>query len=155
MQMKVPEKLCRACGKVRPASDFHLHPNNKTDGLQSRCKQCNNDARRQRRKTNPDLERDRHLRYTFGITLSEYNHLLTLQGGRCKICGSQEPGDKRMGLFSLDHDHTTGKQRGLLCVHCNHGLGGFRDNIANLQAAVGYLREAADVPVPTHDCLAR
>jgi Recombination endonuclease VII len=60
--------------------------------------------------------------------------------GRCEIC-SGPPGVRRNRL-SIDHDHVTGKFRGLLCDNCNNGLGRFKDSVENLEAAIAYLRRA-------------
>lgn len=59
------------------------------------------------------------------------------QGGCCAICGEPEGKDRLV----VDHDHTTGKVRGLLCRTHNVGLGHFGDSTALLQAAINYLRE--------------
>jgi hypothetical protein len=79
----------------------------------------------------------------YGITQNDYIKMLLEQKGVCAICGLPETTlDKRSGqikLLSVDHCHTTGKVRGLLCNHCNHGIGKFRDSIDNLQAAIKYL----------------
>jgi hypothetical protein len=71
-----------------------------------------------------------------GINAEEYNNWLDKQGGRCAICG-EEPPDSR-GL-AVDHDHKTGKIRGLLCYRCNLGLGNFRDDTSLIQSAMIYL----------------
>lgn len=59
------------------------------------------------------------------------------QKGLCGIC-QRPPGAEG---FNLDHDHTTGKLRELLCGKCNRALGGFGDSIALLQAALEYLKK--------------
>lgn len=69
-----------------------------------------------------------------GITPEEYEMMFEGQEGRCAICG--KPQARRL---NIDHDHATGKIRGLLCSRCNLGLGYFKDNIDNLNAAVAYL----------------
>lgn len=63
--------------------------------------------------------------------------LMDLQGHRCAICGINELGDTRQ--FAVDHDHSTGLVRGLLCANCNLGLGHFKDSTDILRAALSYL----------------
>lgn len=66
--------------------------------------------------------------------------LIAAQGNRCAICGC--PGEDAMRKrLALDHDHATGRIRGMLCLHCNSGLGQFRDDPALLEAAIRYLQE--------------
>jgi len=62
--------------------------------------------------------------------------MLEEQGGLCAIC-------RAAPAAHVDHDHATGKVRGLLCFNCNGGLGQFKDRIQVLEAAIGYLREHA------------
>lgn len=74
----------------------------------------------------------------YGITREQYDELLAAQGNRCAICGSDEwPGKNRAP--HVDHDHGTGKVRGLLCGKCNTGLGQFDDDPTRLAAAIEYL----------------
>jgi hypothetical protein len=78
------------------------------------------------------------LKRRYGLTKETYNAILTAQHGVCKLCsGKQELGQSR-NLY-VDHDHVTGKIRGLLCGHCNAGLGQFKDNIETLKKAIEYL----------------
>ena len=77
------------------------------------------------------------LKYKYGLSLDQYNQMLTEQGG-CAICGTTEPGGK-YGRFHVDHDHKTGEVRGLLCNGCNVGLGHFRDHPERLNKAAEYL----------------
>lgn len=66
--------------------------------------------------------------------------MLTTQGGVCAICRSDDPAAPKGGAFAVDHDHATGRVRGLLCQKCNTALGGFRDNPKFLLAAIKYLK---------------
>lgn len=75
----------------------------------------------------------------YGLSKERFEALLTAQNASCAICKSTDPYGK--GNFHVDHSHTTGEVRGLLCHHCNIGLGNFRDNPAFLQSAIGYLNE--------------
>jgi len=90
-------------------------------------------------KANPEQTRCAKLRRNYGITLAEYDEMLEAQGGRCKIeaCRTDVPGGH--GRFHVDHNHETGKIRGLLCHRCNIGLGHFRDSPHLLQSARDYL----------------
>lgn len=66
--------------------------------------------------------RDKYLQTKYGITLFEYNSMLALQSERCAICR------KHQSLFksslAVDHNHVTGRVRGLMCYYCNHRLVG-------------------------------
>lgn len=92
-------------------------------------------------KKHPEVKKNSHLVYDFGITLEDYNDMLIKQDFKCAICGSKLPKNSKAKHFVVDHDHKTGKVRGLLCQCCNFGLGQFQDNIENLKNAIRYLEE--------------
>jgi hypothetical protein len=73
----------------------------------------------------------------YGLTHEQYKSLLISQGSRCAICRTKTP--RGRGEWAVDHDHTTGKVRGLLCTKCNTGIGLFDDDPARLRAAIKYL----------------
>lgn len=79
---------------------------------------------------------DRILFHEYGLTRSEFDSLLVLQGG-CAICGAKEAGGK--GSFHVDHDHITDNVRGLLCHRCNTGLGSLKDSLEILAKALVYI----------------
>jgi hypothetical protein len=83
----------------------------------------------------PNLERGRMRRYNLGR--GQWGRLFKKQNCRCAICGRDNPG--RAPEWHTDHCHKTGKVRGILCHNCNVALGGFRDDITKLQAAINYL----------------
>lgn len=72
----------------------------------------------------------------YGLTLEQHHQMYFDRGGRCAICGETVAYDK----IDTDHNHKTGKMRGLLCGNCNRMLGGARDNPETLQRAVEYLK---------------
>lgn len=74
----------------------------------------------------------------YGIKKAEYDEMLLSQAGVCAIC-HQPTNHKKHKRLSVDHDHATGKVRGLLCHTCNVGLGAFKDDVARLTAAIAYL----------------
>ncbi len=80
-------------------------------------------------------ERNAYLLRTFGISNQDYDALLAAQGGGCAICG--RPPSK--AALHVDHDHETGRVRGLLCVGCNNALGQFRDDVELLARATSYV----------------
>lgn len=79
----------------------------------------------------------------YGLTEDEYDFIFEQQGGSCKLC-SFKP---RIRNLAIDHDHRTGKVRGLLCNECNLGLGKFKDDPELLKEAAKYLEEHGSVPV--------
>ena len=88
---------------------------------------------------NPDVRLNQRLR-KFGIDLMEYRRLLEQQNGKCAICCS-EIGDAMGNRLYVDHDHISGKVRGLLCSKCNFGLGNFNDDAELMRKAIKYLEE--------------
>ena len=86
---------------------------------------------------NPIKVRKHQLKIKYGITLEDFITLLIEQDGRCAICKSRDRGPEIS--WAVDHDHKTGKVRGLLCSGCNHGVGNFKDNPDLLIAAANYL----------------
>jgi hypothetical protein len=83
-----------------------------------------------------EYERKHKLKSIYGITLEDYKNILNKQNGKCAICG--EPSINKR--FSVDHNHTTGKVRGLLCNNCNTGIGLLKENLEIIQRALLYLK---------------
>lgn len=75
----------------------------------------------------------------FGLTVEKFEEMAVSQGGRCAICLNSPAARGRWGVFYVDHDHETGKVRGLLCAKCNLALGQFEDNKDYLSMAIDYL----------------
>ena len=84
-------------------------------------------------------KRDGIIRNQYGITLAQYNEMLETQDYKCAICGNEDEVEGRR--LAIDHCHTTGKIRGLLCGKCNRGLGLFYDNTTALTKAIDYLNK--------------
>jgi hypothetical protein len=82
----------------------------------------------------------KYLVRTYGITLEQKLALLQAQGGKCAICGQSTTNGRG---WAMDHCHTTGKLRGVLCNSCNVGIGVFSEDTGRLLAAIGYLKEHA------------
>lgn len=135
-------KTCTKCGQTKPLNEFYGHKN--PNGKRPDCKTCNKALagvrQKKRRRKTPEVFANTALRQKFGISLDVYNLMLEDQGGGCQICGTKNSG-KGKRYFSVDHDHKTGRIRGLLCHSCNAGLGMFKDNPDFLQSAIKYLKE--------------
>lgn len=110
---------CKVCGSTT----------NKRPKKSKTCHKCLAVRYASTRKANA---RRQHLRIKYGITEAQYDALLQAQNGKCRICGTA-------GKLHVDHDHGTGRIRGLLCHQCNVGLGHFRDRPDLLTKAIEYL----------------
>lgn len=88
------------------------------------------------------LDKDQRKRYQrmrhYGLTDETFQALLSRAAGRCQICNEVEP-------LQIDHNHATGKARGMLCRWCNNGLGFFRDNPEVIESAARYLRTTVEI----------
>ena len=130
-------KLCLGCNQEKTRDAFYVRKN-RTNGLESRCKECYKVYKTKYRKENKDLIRAQNKRRNPGWDIDRYNEYVKLQDNRCAICGTDNPG---LSDWCCDHCHTEDKARGLLCVQCNAGLGYFKDNPEFLQSAIDYLKK--------------
>lgn len=76
----------------------------------------------------------------FGLSFKTFEVLINKQNNKCRIC-KEKFGKKKNNKPNIDHDHKTGKVRGLLCLLCNVSLGGFRDSAKRLRNAIKYLEK--------------
>jgi hypothetical protein len=88
------------------------------------------------------LKRDASLRRNYGIGLGVYEALLQAQRGMCAICLSTHSKRPKMPNLVVDHDHETGRVRGLLCAPCNAALGMLSESPVVLMNAIDYLRRS-------------
>ncbi len=110
--------LCKHCGVKKTRKNTYLGTNK--NGFQTICKKCMSVDQKRRRKLSPETFKGNLLNCRFGITLEQWHQMMSNQLQKCKICSvalekSQRP--------SVDHDHETGKIRGILCQYCNTLLG--------------------------------
>lgn len=98
------------------------------------------------RRDNPLIIKKNNLHYSFGLSFDDWNSMLQSQEGVCKVCKQPEivKNQHRTMSLSVDHDHKTGKVRGLLCQGCNRALGLLGDSAERAQALANYRR--------SHDC---
>lgn len=144
-------RKCRVCSEEK---SYPSMVKNKgfSCGVDTICLDCSRSRVKEWRKQNPDkraiqVKRENGKKYTinkhlwskYGITHIEYDQMLFAQDGLCKICKRHHTEfSKRL---SVDHCHTTGKIRGLLCSSCNLVLGFAQDDVETLSQAIKYLKE--------------
>lgn len=161
--MTPPIKHCNGCGRDLARSAFS--PDSSKGGhdpRKSRCRECIKlrDNTKYRTRVGPKITKAAGERYKqlrkYGLTGAQYAEMMIAQGGVCAICGRSESrrppktsASTTVRLFEtpenlcVDHDHTTGAVRGLLCTTCNCGVGFFGDDIERLRSAVAYLEAHA------------
>lgn len=122
------EKYCSYCDLIKPAKEFYVD-RGYGDGLSKRCRLC----------YRATIHLARRCRQ-FNISIDQYTEMTRAQNGVCAIC-KRVPLKVHPNGFSIDHCHSTGVVRGLLCNHCNTGLGFFEDNPEALTQAVIYLSQ--------------
>lgn len=115
---------------VKPLSDFP-RTRGSPSRFQSYCTPCHN-ARGRATLEKVGGARTYHVKRRYGMSAEDADRMLAEQDGLCAVC-AQRPAEY------VDHDHTTGSVRGLLCFNCNGGLGQFRDDADLLDLAIDYL----------------
>lgn len=143
-------KTCSVCKQILPLESFHKRATSK-DGRGYECKPCgskrvaewqrnNREKSRANAKKHSDKPetkryiRDWQLKKNYGITIEDFEKMSEKQDGKCLIC--EKVPEK--GLH-LDHDHLSGRTRGLLCSCCNQGIGSFMDDPEILAKAAKYI----------------
>lgn len=157
---------CSMCGKRKDESEFYKRSNGTP---RSYCKECYAIHNRQQYKKHRDARRaydagresgwarnpenrekymvtddqayDKYLQRTYNMTLADYNVLLEDQDGTCAVCEGANADSVKNKRLTVDHDHRTGKVRGLLCFTCNTSIGKLGDTYEALQRAADYLKD--------------
>lgn len=159
------KRLCTGCNQEKPLdSDHFTKDKHDKSGFTYRCKICRGKAHKEWSLKNPEKvkalnEKNKDVRkayyarpeikmkyrkkaieHAFKIKYEQYEEMLEEQNNVCAICKKPETCTK-LNFLSVDHDHSTGKIRGLLCRACNHGIGNFLDSVENLTEAIHYLNK--------------
>lgn len=124
--LKIGSKACRKC--VRAYGQAYRAKRMVADPLYR-----NQEYLRTKGKTTPEQQRKADLKCKYGLTMEDYNHFLEVQNGCCGICQCE------LIKPYVDHNHVTGKVRGLLCQKCNSGIGLLGDDLENMKRAVDWL----------------
>ena len=142
-ERNVALKPCRACRKeFQPKTGGNLYcdtcaplKRRAAHAASQRVWRAKDPVRSAATKAKHDLKK-------FGLTLAQYQSMLTAQQGACAICGTIKPGGRgKFRPLAVDHCHRTGKIRALLCHRCNGALGMVSDNIGVLEKMIQYLTE--------------
>ncbi len=129
------EKRCALCELTKPSDDF-WRDRGETDGLDSKCSDCRTgDGRKYYQKYRLKiLRRSRSARYR--MTEAQVDAMLVRQDNQCAVCRIAFTTPRS---WCIDHDHGTGKVRGLLCNSCNTAIGLLKDSVSLLRAAIDYI----------------
>lgn len=140
-------KTCSECKKEYPSTSEYFYKNTiSKDRLSYWCKNCRKEYQKEYSKKNPEKFINKILKNRYGISLEEYNQLLESQNNVCAICSCKET-QKYKGKITrlqVDHNHSTGEMRSLLCHSCNRGLECFKENENLMFEAIKYLRKFKD-----------
>lgn len=130
---------CKKCGVLKELSEFYKTTDRKS-GHKTVCKECikADPLSEKRKEYMRNYGKNYHLKTKYNLTQDEYNQLLVKQNHKCAICGIDEKEAFRKKLY-VDHCHTSGKVRELLCHPCNAGLGLLKESIPTLANAIAYL----------------
>ena len=123
-------KRCGKCNLTKSLDSFHSDKHT-VSGLTSSCKEC----KKEYHKKNKESIKKTRAKLIYGISDTKYDELVNINN--CQICNKEVEGTKR----HIDHCHSTGTVRGILCRKCNLGLGHFRDNENHLKSAIEYLNK--------------
>lgn len=146
-------KICSKCKESKNINEFHLKGGGKRRNDCSECvrsygklyrlrnRELIRKKKREYHKNNPHIKRRSYLKLEYGISMGDYEELLKKQGYKCKICKSNTPRCTQHKHLYVDHDHSTGKIRGLLCNRCNMGIGHLEDNVEFFKEAIKYLEK--------------
>lgn len=124
-------RKCNRCGQQKALSEFSFvskkgYPKNSL--MYRGCKTCLH-------KKIVSLKREK----MYGVSDEQYQRMLVAQDSRCAICGRKQEDLKASRGLAIDHDHATGKVRGLLCGKCNTAIGLFDDSTERMVAAIRYM----------------
>lgn len=142
-------KVCTVCKEEKELDAFYNMKASK-DGKCYRCKVCDNTVRKESRSRCPVTQQGYHRRKLarqYGLDADWYAKTLALQEGKCAICGTTNPlgegntTEKLYFSFAVDHCHSSGQVRGLLCNACNRGIGFLQDKAEVLLKAAAYLQK--------------
>lgn len=173
------QRACNICKVILNIEEFPVDSSRKT-GRAYRCTKCSLEQGARYRRLNKDSiseygkkwyaknkeksaeksrkwheknigkKRDKHLRKTYGISLVEYAKMVCDQNGLCLICNNPPTGSGRYEELFVDHDHATGRVRGLLCHGCNTALGMVKENTNTLSDMIDYIKYFKDLFDESH-----
>lgn len=134
-------KTCTICKEDKSITGYHKD-SSRLDGLYPYCKPCRKVFTSKSYYDNPQRQRERAMKHNYGMTFDELKVKAEAQDYACEICSRDFKADFdswNHRQVNIDHCHTTGAVRGILCQDCNHLLGRAHDDTKTLRAAIKYL----------------
>jgi hypothetical protein len=122
-------KICSKCELPKDLEAFYKRSSS-PDGKANQCKVCDNKIRQNSR-----------MLKEYKLSETDYEVLKKVQNNSCAICGTHQK--HLLTKLAVDHNHSTGTYRGLLCGACNRALGLLKDDISMLEKSIMYLRSHA------------
>jgi hypothetical protein len=130
-------KVCCTCGINKAFDQYHPRPE-RPIGIKPSCKECSNKVRKkhyEKEKESGVLKTKLWKRVGINISIEEYKVKYDALDGKCEICQC------KFDVLCVDHKHTDGTLRGLLCTPCNLALANFKDSETNMKNAIKYLEK--------------
>jgi Recombination endonuclease VII len=132
------QKRCRGCNTWKPVAEFGKARASRNGLVRNHCKACRREPSRQYHQS--ETGRDAYYRRAYGVSLEWYRAALAMQNGLCAICHRPpDPSYRPHPRLVVDHDHETGRARGLLCHRCNAGIGMVHDDVDRIVSLVAYI----------------
>ena len=141
--MPLTTQTCTQCNCTKSSEDFYKRKS-RPGGRQthSECKDCFKARVTKRYQSDPDRINDLRACAVYGITIDQLTDMRKQANGICQAC--ERPGEGQFKRLVIDHDHETGKVRGLICQKCNTVLGLVKDNINTLQNLAQFIKDKND-----------
>jgi len=168
----MPSKICSRCRRYLSCDNFYINSATST-GLSGYCKDCDkkrkktpeyrvkaNETQRKYYKNNPEYrerareyarqrtpeeKRQQDLKKNYNMTLEDFMLILEQQRGCCAICGTNDPYSRHINGWCVDHNHNTGRVRGILCHQCNVAVGHLQDSPELCDNAAQYLSDNEEI----------
>lgn len=139
MEAGTGEKVCQKCGKPKRLKQFYIGPSHRRTQT---CEAC-----RRGRISIGKTVRFSKAKEKYGFSAETCERMWKKQGHKCAVCGwkTRKP--------VVDHDHVTGRLRGILCSNCNSGIGMLGDTIEGLEKAILYLEQVKGIQKPQKESI--
>lgn len=144
-------KVCPQCLEDKLVSEYYKTKSRGVSTIMSWCKSCCKRLRPQKSEyfksyyqKNKENRKSQDRKRRYKVTQEMFDFVFDKQGHKCAICPTTDPGKSG---WHTEHDHVSGRFRGVCCTHCNRMLGAARDSLSNLAKAIVYLESEVDIKI--------